>query len=127
MDITSFLAKVMGLYFIAISVWLLLNLSSVEKTVKDFLKNRPLVLVSEVITLLLGIVLVVAHTRVGSPEAILVTLIGWGITVKGVFWMLASERSEGTMLVLNKKSLHAFSAVVGLFLGLYLAYAGLFM
>lgn len=127
MDLTVFLAKVMGLYFIAISVWLLLNLSSVEKTVKEFLKNRPLVLVSEVLTLLLGIALVVAHTRVGSPEAILVTLIGWGIAVKGVFWMLASERSERTMLLLNKKSLHGFSAVVGLFLGIFLTYAGLFM
>lgn len=125
MDITQFLAKVMGLFLVVVSVWLLFNLKDIEKYVQDFFKNKMLVIVTEMATLLLGLMLVIAHTKLGSFQAVAVTVISWAVMIKAVLWILLPERTETGVMLLNKKSLHALSAVIGIALGGYLVYLGM--
>ncbi len=59
--ITIYLAKLLGLYCIIVAMALSVNKQNAIATVSEWVRNRPLMLLTSVITLALGLGLVIGH------------------------------------------------------------------
>jgi len=125
MELSIFLAKAWGLYFLIITASLLLNKGSLPRLFK-LVKDENFLFLSGFISLLIGILSVVAH-NIWSPSWVgLVTLFGWLALIKGV--VRFTTRPDFTLKMIDKFEKNtAFiytSFIVMFIIGAYLTYVG---
>src|SRR3989338_6826871 len=83
MDLSIYLAKVMGLYLLIVSFGLLINKKRLIHILIDFLKNPPLVFLSGFFALVIGLLLVTSHNIWIMDWPVLITILGWLSLIKG--------------------------------------------
>lgn len=127
MELSYFLAKVMGLYFIIISIAFLLNRDALIAAASELMNSYALRLVLYIFTLILGILLIVSHNVWTTNFAVLVTIVGWLIFIKGAINLMfpAIAKDMGKPF-LKSKPLITGSILINLLLGLIFIYYGFF-
>ena len=128
MDISIFLAKVIGLYLLIMGL-VLLKKPDLQEMVNELSKNSALRLIAGVFTLILGLLLVVSHNVwSGGAYVIIITIIAWVVFIKGLLYVWLSDESYSKLVSkINPKSWVTISGVVNLILGFYLSYVGFFV
>ncbi len=126
MELSLFLAKVLGLYLVIVCLAVLTHRDEVEKLVKEFSKNdnRLFLFSSGAIILILGLMLVVSHNVWEPSWRGVITLLGWLTVFKGgvrLFAPNAITKSSGKII---KSGWYQILLVVFLFMGVWLAYIG---
>jgi ribose/xylose/arabinose/galactoside ABC-type transport system permease subunit len=93
--LTLFLAKVLGLYFLAMGCAMAANKKALIATVNEIMRTPPLLMLSAIIALAMGLALVIGHNIwTGGALPLIVTLIGWASLFKGlVFLFIPGELS----------------------------------
>ncbi len=123
--LTLYIAKVLGLYLIAIAVAMMIHRRAVVAAIDAWIVQPPLMLFMEVITLGIGLAMVVGHQIwSGGALALVVTLAGWSALLKGAIFLFAGqERTVQLYKALRfDKYFNAYMGV-SLALGLYLTLA----
>jgi len=81
--LTIYLAKLVGLYCIIVAFAMSANKQRALKTVNEWVRSPPLMMLTSVITIALGLALVIGHNVWrGGALPITVTIVGWLTLIK---------------------------------------------
>lgn len=124
MDISLFLAKVLGLYLLIKSIALALNIRHIERTMNELLKNRSALLLMEIMATLVGLVIVVSHNDWSDLTSILISALGWIYLIKGASFLFFPKAMIAAVRQMNVPAYYIVGGLITFLIGLYLAYAG---
>jgi len=124
--LTIFLAKLLGLYCVIVALAMITRKQNTVATIKALIGSPPLLLVVEVFGLAGGLALIIGHNIwSGGALPVVVTLLGWLMTVRGAGLLALSPSATMTLFEgLRYEQLFYFYMGGTLILGLYLTYAG---
>ena len=124
MEISIFLARVFGLYFVIMALALLVRPQGMNLLIET-LKTTRVIYVSGLFALMLGIPLVIIHNVWDGTWRVVVTLIVWLVLLKGIFRVLFPGKIVAWVQGLAANT-GLVKALVWLMLaiGLYLVFVG---
>ena len=123
MEISFFLAKVLGWYLIISGLYLLSRQTLVRSVLKDILSQRALLFLFGLITLLLGLLLVVSHNIWVMAWPVVITVLAWITLISGILRLFYPEliiRMGNSML--NRQYSLAISGLFSIVIGLFLLF-----
>ena len=123
MELSIFLAKVLGLYLVIVPVVVLVNRKHLPRLVEEFSTNLGLNILASVFALVLGLLLVVSHNIWSRDWRVLITVLAWLTLAKGVVRLLFLEQMQ-KLAALSLKPWWGAALVLCLLVGLYLSYVG---
>jgi len=123
--LTVFLGKLIGLYCIIVALALMAHKRSTVESVKALIRNPPLLLFLELIALIAGLAMVLGHNIwSGGALAVVVTFIGWLVTMRGAVLLVLSEDVKLKIFEALRYEERFFVYMgVTLILGIYLTFA----
>ncbi len=123
--LTIYLAKLLGLYCIIVALAMGASKKGTIATVNEWVQSPPLMLLTSVITLAIGLALVIGHNAwSGGLLPVTVTVVGWLTLIKGlVFLTLPPSQMMKFYETLQYERLFFVYMGVTLALGLYLTIA----
>jgi hypothetical protein len=124
MNISKFLGKVIGIYFLITSLAMLLNMPQFITNINNL--SSSLVFVIGFFTLILGILLVVGHNFwEGGVGRIIITIIGWITLIKGITMFFFPHTIDAISISFTQNVHIAYtSAIIEFILALFLIYYG---
>jgi hypothetical protein len=122
--LTIYLGRLLGLFTLITSFWLLVERQSTLSTIPALLGNRPAMVIFAIIALAGGLAIVLAHNVwSGGALPILVTLIGWVMLIRGVlFLFLPPEATLHILAAMQFERLFYIYLAIPFVLGIYLTY-----
>ncbi len=124
MDISIFLARVLGLYLLIISVPLFFNFYYLEATIVELFTDKASFLLFSILTLMIGILLIIAHNIWVLDWRIVITLLAWAIFIKGVMRLYyPAPLQKLSQYIVNPQAYMLVGVVCGL-IGLFLCFHG---
>ncbi len=125
MDVSKFLSKVIGLYFIIITTAMFVNMPQFINNVEQLIHDAPLMFVTGFFTLILGLLMVVAHSVWQWNWRVMVTLIAWITLIKGSTILFFPQLMDTTTMVfLRSASIQYMAAGFDFILGVLFCYFG---
>jgi len=127
MDLTHFLARLLGLYCIVISIMMLSRKKAMLAIVTNCIQNRALLFLVEILGLAAGLAIVLSHNVWSSGLLpLIVTLIGWLTLIRSIILLFLSPEAIGRFIkaIGYEQKYYLFTAIP-LLVGLYLTVAGL--
>lgn len=125
MDTSKFLAKVIGIYLIIISLAMLLHMPRFNEMVSNLTSNPPLVFTVGFFTLILGILVVVSHNIWQWNWRVIITIIGWIALLKGTSLIIHPALIDILTAFYVQNTIFDYSvAIIDLILGIILVYFG---
>jgi hypothetical protein len=125
MNVSKFLSKVIGMYFIIISIAMLSNMNQFINQMNGLIHDEPLIFTTGFFTLILGILLVVSHNIWQWNWRVIITIIAWITLIKGVSIILCPQMmSNITMFFVSHVVVIYIAAVIDFILGVLLCYYG---
>lgn len=125
MDLSIYLAQVLGLYLFIVSFGMLFNKKKLQPIVLDLLKNPPLLFVTGFLALIIGLLLVTSHNVWVMDWPVIITIIGWLSLAKGIirfaFPHLAVKTSQKWI---QNETFYYTTFIIMLLIGLELIYCG---
>src|SRR3984893_4663856 len=90
--LTLFLAKLIGLMFLVFSSLMAMNKRAMLAATDELVRSRGLILIGGSFNLAAGLAIVLGHNIwSGGALAIVVTLIGWLVALRGVVWLYTPQ------------------------------------
>jgi hypothetical protein len=126
MQLTHFLAQLLGLYCVIISVVMLARKQAIMEMVPTLIENRPLLFIVEILGVIGGLAMVLGHNVwSGGFLAFIITLIGWATLVRSTVLLFLSPQAIARFIkaIRYEQNYYVF-ATITLLLGLYLTSAG---
>ena len=125
MQLTIFLAKLIGLTMIIVSLYTLAQKRTVIALIKAMIDDRPLMFFIELVGMIAGLAMVLAHNIWSGTLAIVVTLIGWMLLIRSLVWMVLPPRTMRQLIsALRLERNYPVFAGLSLLIGAYLTYQG---
>jgi hypothetical protein len=124
--LTIFLAKFIGPYCIILAGMMMLRKQQAVATITAIIRNPPALFLIEIIGLAAGVAMIVGHNIwSGGALPIVVTLIGWVMTIRGIVLLALSPETLGKFFeaLRYEERFYVYMGVV-VVLGLYLTVAG---
>lgn len=120
-DTTLFLSQLIGPVLVVLALSMLIRQDAWREFIRNLSKNRALLLYNGVIEGTAGLALVLHHNFWNTPAEVIISLLGWGMVVEGVFDLFVSKTTikdlaHATTGILN------ISAIITLVAGAYLSY-----
>ncbi|AAO89766.1 hypothetical protein [Coxiella burnetii] len=126
MEISVFLARVIGLYFVIISLFMLIRHKSAASMLKDFATQRGVLLLNAIITLIIGILLVVSHNLWVADWRVVITIIAWLVLIAGIVRLFTIDATKSIVKWWLKRSDRLIvAAIVYLIVGIYLLFVSM--
>jgi hypothetical protein len=128
MEVSLFLAKVLAIYFIILSIAFLCRPVRTKVIIVAWKDNPPLLLLSGVLALLVGSLMVVAHNVWEMHWPVVITIVAWLSLIKGVLILFFPQCYQDalTKFLACKVSYHV-NMIIVLLLGIFLAYHGFYL
>jgi hypothetical protein len=126
MDLTHFLARLLGIYCLVISIMMLSRRQAMLAIVTSCIQNRALLFLVEILALAAGLAIVLGHNIWSSGLlSMIVTLIGWLTLVRSIILLFLSPEAVGRFIkaIQYEQNYYLFTAIPSL-IGLYLTVAG---
>jgi hypothetical protein len=122
--LSVYLGRLLGLFTLITSFWLLAERQSTLSTIPALLGNRPAMVIFAIIALAGGLAIVLAHNIwSGGALPVLVTLIGWVMLIRGVlFLFLPPEATLHILAAMQFERLFYIYLAIPFVLGIYLTY-----
>lgn len=121
----TFLAQLLGLYFVIFGVVSLFSQRTLVPAVKALTSNRAYVLVLAILELAAGLAIVLAYTEVSFSLAGAISLIGWVMVIEGVLYMvLPFTFIRRFIKKFNTPLWYRAGGILSIVLGAYLALSG---
>ena len=122
--LTVYLGRLLGIFTLITSFWLLVERQNTLSTIPALLGNRPAMVIFAIIALAGGLAIVLAHNIwSGGALPILVTLLGWVMLIRGVlFLFLPPEATLYILAAMQFEQLFYLYLAIPFILGIYLTY-----
>lgn len=127
METTLFLARLTGIYCLVMGASMLKRNMMME-IFRDIARQRALTYIMGALMLLLGLYIVLAHTKWDSAPAVVVTLLGWEVVAESFVFLFASKEQVAKYIHTLENALTYYLITAGyLIIGAYLIYNGFFL
>ena len=126
MDVSIFLAKLIGLYLVITSLFIIAKRDTFKAVFVDYFNHPALVLVNGVIALILGLLIVLVHNVWEWNYKVLITLFGYLSVLKGIILLFIPEWAHKTSDNLSKGNFYLYEGFIFFLIGIYLTYVGFF-
>ncbi len=125
MDTSKFLAKVIGIYFIIITLAMFVNMQQFIANVNQLMIHDSLMFVTGFVTLILGILMVVSHNIWQWSWRLIITLIAWISLLKGASIIFYPHfLNQITLTFMRNPNVGYCAATIDMCLGFLLVYFG---
>jgi hypothetical protein len=126
MSRTIFLARLIGLFALAVGLSELAHKQAMVEIATALTRDPPLLFLLSLLGLLAGLAMVLAHNVwSGGPLPVVLTLFGWILLVRGALLLLLSpDAVAGLIDFVRFEQLFYLYAGITLVLGAYLTWAG---
>ena len=125
MDLSIFLAKLFGLYFLIAGGIIMMRQKSYMHIMMDVLGDKGLLTVVAACQLIAGLALVIAHPIFTADWQGLITLIGLWIAIEGVFYLAAPYTKVMKFVkMFNNSTWFTSGGLLAVVMGAYLAGKG---
>ena len=124
MDVTVFLAQIWGPIMFALGLGIFTSRSHYLRIYRDLEKETLAVLVFGMMGMALGILQIGVHNAWNTLPQILVSLLGWGLLLKGLVFILAPRFVDRSGDKAAKSGLLPIVATALLIIGAYLVWIG---
>lgn len=124
MEISIFLAKVIGLFGAISTLAIIANYKKYVEIENDAIKSPLIAYLSGFVILGIGVLLVVSHQVWSLDWRVIITLTGWLILMKGILRIFFPETVKKLIEKKRKDSRFLFAEVAVLLVSLYLLYQG---
>ncbi len=125
MELTTLLAKVLGLYMLIGGIAVIVRKRFIMAAAAALIEEKGTRLVVSVVDIIVGLLIINVHDDWSTLTAGLITFIGWAALVKGLAGLFLKDSTlEKFMHWFRVKNLYVLDGVIGIVLGLYLANAG---
>lgn len=125
MDVSKFLAKVMGIYLIIVSIAMFINMHQFIIYISSLVNDAPLMFVIGFFTLILGLLMVISHNIWQWNWRVIITIISWITLLKGASIILYPNFVDKTSILFTQDMNFAYiAACVDFILGIVLSYFG---
>jgi hypothetical protein len=122
---TRTLARIVGPYLVIVAVTLFVRQSSLPQLLSDFMRQEPLVLATGAFTLMAGLTMIVFHHHWTGAAAIVISLIGIAVALKGAWLMVfPSFGAEIADTIGRTPSVLLTAAAIETLVGLWLSFFG---
>ncbi len=125
MELSLFLAKVLGLYLLIVCVAVLVNRKMVSQLVEKLNDHLPFLVFSGAIFLILGLAIVVSHNVWTTDWRVLITVLGWMTIVKAVIRLFIPDKIQPLARKFTGPWIN-YWVVFFLIVGVYLTYIGFY-
>ena len=95
MDRSLFLARLLGPTFVAVALGMLINLGTYERMIAEALHLGILFYLSGLLSLLAGLAIVNLHNRWQMDWRVIITVLGWLMTIGGIFRIVLPQIAIG--------------------------------
>ena len=102
MEISIFIAKILGPLFFVVGIGLIMNSKWYLKVFEDFTKNAAFLYLGGVSALSLGIVIVVTHNVWMMSWVVIITILGWLSVLKGISLLIMPDWVPNVIEVYKK-------------------------
>ncbi|MGD9152132.1 MAG: hypothetical protein PVG30_00525 [Gammaproteobacteria bacterium] len=127
MDTSIFLARVFGLYLIIGCLAVLFRFQHIQTAYDELVASKANVLLIALLSLIIGILIVVAHSVFVWDWRLLITLIGYLVFVKGIMLLFCPECAmKLKVAIMSNRSAYYIMIIIFLLIGLFLGYKGFF-
>ena len=124
-ELSIFLAKLFGLYFIIAGVIIMVRRKSLIPAVTEFGHSRALVLIVALVELIAGLAITIAHPTLTPDWRGLITLLGWWMILESVIYLtLPFSGMRKLVRMFNHSRWYISGGFISVALGIYLAGAG---
>ena len=123
MELSIFLAKVLGLYLIIAPAAVLLNRRHLPRITEEFSQSLALIVLSGFVALVLGLLVVVSHNIWSADWRVIITILGWLTLAKGIFRILLPHKVSQAARM-SARPWWIVVLVIFIALGAYLTYVG---
>ena len=125
METSILLARIIGPYMLIAGLGLLINRASYQQIVEELRGQTSLLLIMGAFTLIVGLLMLQFHNIWVADWRVLVTLIGWIITLKGAMAIIAPDAMMRFALSFNEsQTASTLQAGLALLFGLFMSYMG---
>jgi hypothetical protein len=128
MELSLYLAQLMSVPLVVLGLAFLLRNKYYAKAYKAWIGNEGLMLFTAMVVLVVGVALVLVHNVWVASWEVLITIVGWGMVLKGVLLALLPKEMDSLVATLMKKQgwILYFGGVLWVIGGLVLGYFGWF-
>lgn len=124
---TRFSARVAGPFLVVFAAMIFLRYESFPELLLQVIGDTPLVLITGLLTCIIGLVWLAAHHHFGSPAATVITALAALLTLRGAVLMLAPQVIFGVAEnVSHTPIIMLVTTTVALLLGAWLSFVGWF-
>lgn len=125
MELTVLLSKVFGIYLIVVGLECILKQKLFTSIIKTFAEQRVLRFFVGVIVFIAGLFVILSHNLWGNLQECIISLLGWALAVKGLFYMTLTDKAlRGWLKFVSSKTRITLSGLFAVILGAYLAGIG---
>ncbi|MGD9108106.1 MAG: hypothetical protein PVI75_02940 [Gammaproteobacteria bacterium] len=127
MGVSIFLARVFGLYLVIMCLAVLFRTQYIQTAYDELVANKAHMLFGAVLSLIIGILIVVAHSVFVWDWRLLITLIGYLVLIKGIVLLFFPEHMiKLKSSIMSNRPVYYIIIIIFLLIGLFLAYKGFF-
>ena len=125
MELSIFLAKVLGLYFLIVSLGMIFNAGRFKPLIIDLIKSPALMFLTGFLALIIGILLVVSHNIWTADWRVVITILAWLSLIKGTIRIMVPQFAVKTIKKCTENNISYYiSGLITLGIGLFLIYHG---
>lgn len=122
MNYSYFWARLLGLYVVILAGGMFFHLKNFQTLLTTMAQSPALLMIMGIFTLLLGLAIVVTH-QVWRGWPILVTILGYWISLKGIFLLFFPAVINQTMMLWQDHNLY-LAPLPSFIIGLILLFCG---
>jgi hypothetical protein len=124
MEITTFLMQLWGPVLLAIGIGFFTSRKYYVKIYRDLEKQSFAIFMFAIIAIAAGIAQIQAHNVWGNFSEVVVSILGWGLLIKGIIFAVAPRFVDRTATEEAKSGLVPVAGFLMIMLGAYLTLAG---
>ena len=125
MDITTVLARFLGVILTVVALGFLIHRENVAGLFKEYVEGYTIPYIFALAALLFGSLIIFNHNLWTDFPKILISLFGWGMLLKGIIRMLLPAFDKKAMAwFAEKQGAVMVTLMILVLMGLYLGYVG---
>ena len=125
-ETTLFLSQLMGPVLIALGLSMLIRKDAYQEFFQNLSKNRAFLLYNGLLEGTAGLAIVLHHNLWNTPAQVVISLLGWGMMLEGLFGLFVSKRTIKDIVHSSATTLNV-AALLCILMGAYLAYVAYFI
>ncbi len=123
MDFSVAFSRIIGIFYLLAGISFLLNKSFYKEIMKKAKKDIGFLFIMSSLFLLLGLLVITNHNIWVKEWYVLVTLLGWLMTIKGATFLLFPDFAVNKIKQLDKSVSRVVSGSLGIIIGYIFVFA----